>query len=764
MNLIGLALVLFATPATPQDSLIDLNVNASSMEAVLAQLSAETGFKFEASGDVKDDVVSVEWSDVTLDDALEALASATKGKWTQRNGIAYLGRDSVEMRRDERARADRFEEELQKALKEMEKVIGEEMPKMDGEMGPNMTAEQMQSAARMFRDGMPGNRTAMRLLLSVNRSTLAKMAPGERLVFANRNTPMQKPLAVNLPNLVRTYLEDMANAPQMGQRMGRIRAVGGEQQRSNEDILKQDGASRVFLIVRRSEDGGSLNIEMSLTDPQGTSLATGFFSTSQFTGREQFVMSFGPSGMTPPPEAPAPAGTPIELTPELKENLAFFGGRNGGGLGQFVTQVGFAIAAGGDGGGNEVFSFDAGEQDSEPVSKSWVDLLTTPDENEPLGWFVAPLMRTATPENDYVIWLSDSLFESVALRFGRGTLTDKEYETWFEGEGYESLKVKATQVIRPLDLAKAAAGRVNRKALATTLQAGYAQGALRLDQIARYSTTSAEPHFQSGLDISVASRLDALVGNQIRTVYGADRTALQIWDQLPANQRPASNSANWQEGFTTATVFPTRLGGKINESMFWDVFNDDPGPTVQRENNNQQSQAMVTMTATLGRAGGGGAIPMFFGGSMLDERTEVLPRGIPGETLLQISARGNQVLKAMTGTGGGGRVTTPGQLGSTKAAQEAMQSATQGRINMNGPELTQFRVGSQVTYTFTFQLARGVTMTRQLRDSNFEGSSVSNFSQLPREMQAEYTKAYNDTKQRMAAMTQRMGNGNQQAP
>lgn len=759
MNLIGLALALFATPATPQDSLIDLSVKAGSMEAVLAQLSADTGFKFEASGDVKDDVVSVEWSDVTLDDALEALASATKGKWTQRNGIAYLGRDSVEMRRDERARADRFEEELQKALKEMEKVLGEGMPKMDGAMGPNMTPEQMQNAARMFRDGVPGNRTAMRLLLSLPRATLAKMAPGERLVFANRNTPMQKPLAVNLPNLVKSYLDDMANAPQMGQMMGRIRAGGGGERRSNEDILKQDGASRVFLIVRRSPDGGSLNIEMALTDPRGTSLATGFFSTSQFTGDQQTIMSFGLSGMTTPPEAPAPEGKPIDLSPELKENLAFFGGRNGGGLGQIVTQVGFAIAAGGDGGGNDVFSFDGGEQDSEPVSKTWVELLTTPDANEPLGWFVAPLMRAATPDNDYVIWLSDSLFESAAIRFGRGILTDKEYATWFEGEGYESLKVRATQVIRPMDLAKAAGGRVDRKALANALQAGYGQGALRLDQIARYSTTSAEPQFQSGLDISVASRLDALVGNQIRTVYGADRTALQIWDQLPANQRPAPTTGN---AAAPVTVYPTRMGGQINDRMFWDVFNDDPGPTVQREDNNQQSQTMVTISATLGRAGG--SLPMIFGGSMMDERTEVLPRGIPGETLLQITARGNQVLKAMTGTGGGGRVTTPGQLGSTKAAQEAMQSATQGRINMNGPELTQFRVGSQVTYTFTFQLARGVTMTRQLRDSNFEGSTVSNFSQLPREMQAEYTRAYNETKQRMANMTQRMGNGNQQAP
>lgn len=759
MNLIGLALALFATPATPQDSLIDLSVKAGSMEAVLAQLSADTGFKFEASGDVKDDVVSVEWSDVTLDDALEALASATKGKWTQRNGIAYLGRDSVEMRRDERARADRFEAELQKALKEMEKVLGEGMPKMDGAMGPNMTPEQMQNAARVFRDGMPGNRTAMRLLLSVPRATLAKMAPGERLVFANRNTPMQKPLAVNLPNLVKSYLDDMANAPQMGQMMGRIRAGGGGERRSNEDILKQDGASRVFLIVRRSPDGGSLNIEMALTDPRGTSLATGFFSTSQFTGDQQTIVSFGLSGMTTPPEAPAPEGTPIELSPELKETLAFFGGRNGGGLGQLVTQVGFAIASGGDGGGNDVFSFDGGEPSTDPVTKAWTDLLTTPDQNEPLSWFVAPLMRTATPENDYVIWLSDSLFESAALRFGRGILTDKEYATWFEGEGYESLKVKATQVIRPMDLAKAVGGRVDRKALANALQAGYGQGALRLDQIARYSTTSAEPQFQSGLDISVASRLDALVGNQIRTVYGSDRTALQIWDQLPANQRPAPTTGN---AAAPVTVYPTRMGGQINDRMFWDVFNDDPGPTVQREDNNQQSQTMVTISATLGRAGG--SLPMIFGGSMMDERTEVLPRGIPGETLLQITARGNQVLKAMTGTGGGGRVTTPGQLGSTKAAQEAMQSATQGRIPMNGPELTQFRVGSQVTYTFTFQLARGVTMTRQLRDSNFEGSTVSNFSQLPREMQAEYTRAYNETKQRMANMTQRMGNGNQQAP
>lgn len=647
MNLIGLALVLFATPSQPQDSLIDLKVNAASMESVLSQLSEQTGFKFEASGDVKNDVVSVEWSDVTLDNALEALASATKGKWTQRNGIAYLGRDSVEMRRDERARADRFEAELQKALKEMEKVLGEGMPKMDGEMGPNMTPEQMQNAARVFRDGMPGNRTAMRLLLSVPRATLAKMAPGERLVFANRNTPMQKPLTVNLPNLVKSYLEDMANAPQMVQRLGRIRAFGGEQ-RSPEEILKQDGASRVFLIVRRSEDGGSLNIEMALTDPQGTSLANGFFSTSQFTGRDQVVMSFGPSGMTTPPNAPAPEGKPIELSPELKENLAFFGGRNGGFLGQIVTQVGFAIAAGGDGGDNEVFSFEGGEQDSEPVSKTWVELLTTPDTNEPLGWFVAPLMRAATPDNDYVIWLSDSLFESAAIRFGRGILTDKEYATWFEGEGYETLKVKATQVIRPVDLAKAAAGRVDRKALANALQAGYGQGALRLDQIARYSTTSAEPQFQSGLDISVASRLDALVGNQLRTVYGADRTALQIWAQLPANQRPVPSAGN---AAAPVTVYPTRMGGQINDRIFWDVFNEDPGPTVQRENNNQQNQGMVTMTATIGRGGGGG-MPMIFGGSMMDERTEVLPRGIPGETLLQITARSNQVLKGHDGHGG----------------------------------------------------------------------------------------------------------------
>lgn len=761
MNLIGLALALFATPSQPQDSLIDLTVNADSMESVLAKLSAETGFKFEASGDVKKDIISVEWSDVTLDNALEALASASKSKWTQRNGIAYLGRDSVEMRRDERERAARFEEELNKTLKEMERVLGEGMPKMDGEMGPNMTPEQMQNAARVFRDGMPGNRTAMRLLLSVPRSTLAKMAPGERLVFANRNTPMQKPLAVNLPNLVKTYLEEMADMPQMGQRMGRIRANGGEQERSPEEILKQDGASRVFLIVRRTEDGGSLNIEMALTDPQGGTLANGFLSTGQFSGREQVLMTFGnaPGAGTPAlPEPPAPEGNPIELSPELKETLTFFGGRNGGVMGQVMTQVAFAIA-GTD--GNDVISFDGGGgEDSEPVTKTWSDLLSTPDENEPLGWFVAPLMRAATPDNDYVIWLSDSLFAGTAQRFAGGKLTDKEYETWFKGQGYESMAVKNTQVMRPVDLAKAAAGRVDRKALAEALQAGLAQNSLRLNQIARYSTTSAEPHFQSGLDIAVASRLDGLIGSQLRTVYGADRTALQIWDQLPANQRPVPTS---DTNFVPVTVFPTRMGGKINDNLFWNVFNDDPGPTVERPNENGQPQSSTSFRVSVGMGGGAG-VPMIFGGSMLDERTEVLPRGIPGETLLNISARGNQVLKAMTGTGGGGRVTTAGQLGSSKAAQEAMQSATQGRIPFGGPELTQFRVGSQTTYTFQFMLARGVTLTRQLRDADFSGSTVSNFSQLPSEMQAEFTKAYNDTKQRMAAMTQRMGNGNQQAP
>ncbi|HRI74086.1 MAG TPA: hypothetical protein PLB31_06395 [Fimbriimonadaceae bacterium] len=762
MNLIGLALVLFATPSQPQDSLIDLSVKADSMESVLAQLSEQSGFKFEASGDVKNDVISVEWSDVTLDNALEALATASKSKWTQRNGIAYLGRDSVEMRRDERARADRFEEELAKTLKEMEKVGGEGMPKMDGEMGPNMTPEQMQNAARIFRDGMPGNRTAMRLLLSVNRSTLAKMAPGERLVFANRNTPMQKPLAVNLPNLVKTYLDEMADAPQMGQRLSRIRPAGGEQPRSPDEILRQDGASRVFLIVRRTEDGGSLSIEMALTDPQGVTLASGFLSTEQFSGRQQVFMSFGnaPGAGTPAlPEPPAPEGKPIELSPELKETLTFFGGRNGGGvMGQVVTQVAFAIA-GND--GSDVISFDGGGgEDSEPVTKTWSDLLTTPDVNEPLGWFVAPLMRAATPENDYVIWLSDRLFADTAQRFAGGKLTDKEYDTWFKDQGYESMSVKGTQVQRPVDLAKAAAGRVDRKALAIALQSGLAQNSLRLNQIARYTTTSAEPHFQSGLDIAVASRLDGLLGSQLRTVYGADRTALQIWDQLPADQRPvpATNSAP-----APVTVYPTRMGGKINDNLFWNVFNDDPGPTVERQNENGQQRVFSTFSLSIG-GGGAAGVPMMFGGTMQDERTEVLPRGIPGETLLNITARGNQVLKAMTGTGGGGQITTAGSLGSSKAAREAMQSATQGRIPFGGPELTQFRVGSQTTYTFQFMLARGVTLTRQLRDADFSGSTVSNFSQLPSEMQAEFTKAYNETKQRMAAMTQRMGNGNQQAP
>ncbi|HCM72676.1 MAG TPA: hypothetical protein DIS87_00890, partial [Armatimonadetes bacterium] len=459
------------------------------------------------------------------------------------------------------------------------------------------------------------------------------------------------------------------------------------------------------------------------------------------------------------PEPPAPEGKPIELSPELKETLTFFGGRNGGGvMGQVVTQVAFAIA-GND--GSDVISFDGGGgEDSEPVTKTWSDLLTTPDVNEPLGWFVAPLMRAATPENDYVIWLSDRLFADTAQRFAGGKLTDKEYDTWFKDQGYESMSVKGTQVQRPVDLAKAAAGRVDRKALAIALQSGLAQNSLRLNQIARYTTTSAEPHFQSGLDIAVASRLDGLLGSQLRTVYGADRTALQIWDQLPADQRPvpATNSAP-----APVTVYPTRMGGKINDNLFWNVFNDDPGPTVERQNENGQQRVFSTFSLSIG-GGGAAGVPMMFGGTMQDERTEVLPRGIPGETLLNITARGNQVLKAMTGTGGGGQITTAGSLGSSKAAREAMQSATQGRIPFGGPELTQFRVGSQTTYTFQFMLARGVTLTRQLRDADFSGSTVSNFSQLPSEMQAEFTKAYNETKQRMAAMTQRMGNGNQQAP
>jgi hypothetical protein len=730
------ALVLAALTACASVGSVSLESTAVPLSRLGEELSAQTGQKLRVSPELGSEVVAVRFNEVDAEEALARLARAVDGKWIESGGARTLVPDTEAWR----AEAERWRQDWREALHRRLGQWAEELSKA-GPFDSKRAVRDLSDAVSQFESGgapgdrmaagvqrlmigNPGGRAIVKFATALGADALARIGPGERAVFSTNPTRMQRPLPGSSAVIVREFLAEqrawtsqLASSSRNG--IGTFLGGGVEAQ----GVLLNGTPAKTFLVVTRPAQGDVLTLSLVVADEKGRTMANGFsFLTVERDGAE------------PSPAASAD-GAKVELSTETLEAAKLFAAAPAG--------TGGPVQFWGGGGSRRGFSLDVavfGVQGGTPRAKTpsaWVDKLSDPVANEPLGWHVGEALLQAAKAEDrnLVAYLPDHLAVSVARTLG-SSLSAGSVHSAFAAQGTKVAVEDGWTMVTPVWKAEARGTRVDRGALKALLQAGRKSGSFRLGDLAAYARTA---RGDSGLDSAIASLIDPAFAQDLRQVYGMNSGALKFFGLLGPAHRPMFGTGR-----------PIALGavGPQGANILYDlVFNSMDGPDVARPTDAGDTQAEVIGTVAMaGGRGRGGPAWIRNLTDMTRERTEALPNGIPPTVSFRVDVQSQPGVKAIESATGASRFMSARQLAALRAFSE---NANIPATIRRGPQWDAYVPLTETEFRITWEIAPGVTISRELSDRIMTpGASPVAYERLPAEFQ-------NQVAQFMAQMSER---------
>ena len=813
---LALSLLVPATGSTPN---VTLNDPPQSIEALLTKLSSTTGESLSVSNLLAREVVQVSVKDVPLDELLGKLSDVAGGTWVKTSSGRRLDLDTERARKQVQANLAARTLELKAEIDKLSKEVKSAPPldpakfqqtidqlrqnAQNGQAGQNQP--QFGQAFSAMRNQMPGSRAIILTLSEMKPEELAKVGPGQRVVFTTMPTPMQKPLPSTAVSIMKAFATDQAKwqstmgAGRGGPRGQRPGPNGQPQPQAAAPSAPQTGPPyKAFLIATRF-GGNGINLEYTVTDAQGNSLGSSNLTVGEAQPQQ------------PEPSTEKSDQKPLSLSAETKLSLELlgrggvfgFGGR--GAFGQAGGPQGFGGRGPGAGGpqgfggrgpGGQGRSGGAVTPDPRPqdqpqnrgsrpqqggarqpftppvTSPEMASKLKDPVANEPLALTMGEVWTqvASTQGKNMVALLPDSLIGGMS-RFLRTDHTADQIlgaakSTW----NLDVQENGAWLTVAPKDLVTARDERIDRSAVKKLIDAVVKNGTARLDDIATYATKS--PVLSSGsFDVAIVRSIDPASAQNMAQVYGENRDMLLMFAGMGSGTRQALD-----QGKTLAVSSAASNGVSLLADM---VFNSRNGPRVEQPNSADRTasstrSSSVPMLSTLPVVGAlfqaqngqnRGGRPGNFGGrgNMSQERTEILPHGVPGGAVVAVQQRTETVAKAVRKDVGLSQV-----MNSQTMAMEQFRAANpQQNANGQGPQRQTiawdgYVAGNRYLYTFVFTLAPGVTITRSLEDTSFDPNSKPvSANELPQQFLAEVSEAQQNIEARRAQMAQRQQQGNQ---
>lgn len=184
---------------------VDYATVAVPLSRAMTDLAKQTGGRLTVSDELADEVIVLRLKDVTADEALKRIAGTVGAEWKKVDG-------GLELQRSGEVIAKLRAQGLQTRVQAIRKMIDKQL-KSSGANEPltleaaaslaahynlaSSTAERDRQAdeeLQRIQKALPDNRTACRVLSFIDPADIAPMEAGERLVFSNRPTMMQKPI------------------------------------------------------------------------------------------------------------------------------------------------------------------------------------------------------------------------------------------------------------------------------------------------------------------------------------------------------------------------------------------------------------------------------------------------------------------------------------------------------------------------------------------------------------------------------------------
>ncbi|MFN3730357.1 MAG: hypothetical protein ACK4XJ_11695 [Fimbriimonadaceae bacterium] len=739
---------LLVGPAIAQNTSVRVTHHATFTQAksLLAKLSAETGVRLEVAASMANEPIFLAVTDVPLAELMNRIAAATNGEW-ERAGEGYrLNRGTAltqKLRAQElaaraemiKAALDRYlttyrstevldEASAKKSVEEQMKrraEIAQQLQQQHNSRGDGV-ATQVRSSFTDSRMPAGPSRLAFELLMQTLRADeLAKIEPGERVVFSSNPTRMQRAAIFDANRVASEYV-----------RLNNIVANAARQVRATEDVstniqIQMPGSvnpdakpltriGKVLLVVTRRSHDPVLNLELRVFGTDGSMI-------DQYAS----ALMLQPQGSGSAKVASEPK---FEFSPLSRELLTLLTGQSpntGGAFGAVTIQT---IAGGGS--PTMVFSSSGGPVTAPKISDALLERLTKPEEFDPLSFYVADAFYALakSSKKNVVASVPDSLFSVVAAGMAR---TNLDPETFSAESGFFGTKAQSDEawlVVSAAEPWTAQQARIPREALGRTLRTALQKKYLTLDDLGTFASQLSAYRESNGVDQRYMDLVVPNSGMKYRTVMAQSLSALKLFSSLNLMQR---NELGRSGRIPAASMSPAQIA-LLNQMVFGA---ESSGIMFTLGDMGGGGGGTVMSVAAEIAVSGGGRAPAISLNNYLSERTEAMPNGIPREATFQLSANASEgVLMMRPGDRDGAFQNPFGLFMSTRMGDESKAAVESG----------EFRLATVTDYRLSLSVGDQMLETRHLTDGQVLATSGTyRFGSLPESIKNAMSEAERQT-------------------
>lgn len=703
---------------------------AERVPVLLANLSADFKMKFDAAPQFANEVVLVSVKNQPTQTVLNHVAKLTGGRWEKMNG------GGLRLVVDNEARSTRDRQVLEAKVAKLRKSVIEQVdatsrfdiptdvPTPAGTTAP-VPAEKPQKLTQAQIDEMLAGQPIPRILTEMDLVPIARMRPGERLVYSSHPNRLQRPLppsaAKYLAAYVKSHNTNVSAAPdavddQMSEMMKSMppefKEMMARQRR------KINGYAKAILIIGYAARLDNQSAELRLYDQSGMVVASEQGSVGQAWYTDFAAEMAEATGKAP---AGAEKNTPVvysadtEAFQKLQPNLS-------------ETQE------------KTVPAIDAATR------ARLLDVTAT----DPLSLGVTDeLLAIAKADKRPIIAsLSDSNPGFLGSFFASGKSIESVRGSIDKGTVHQWVKDDVFLLIRPADPESSRALRADRIGLARLLKSATPAGLVRLNELAMFAGKNSDCRTNSVVSPYFTVFAPSVAGG------------------------PMGSQADWQM---------LRFYGRINPIIGQRLANGDAVPLASFDI--QPVDAMVFGMPTKLRADRGKPASKFnfldsladFGGmgtggiDYKDEPTEVLANGFPSDSVVKVNVI-NEPFLAMK----------PGEksqlgLGSIGVDEMALFQYMMGikevsaMMRASMPKMPTMVRGERTMYEFTIQLGEGLFVKQTLTDDVMPANPTAmTLGQYPADMQKLIDARIEEIKKspyaNIGSMIGAMGRGSQPPP
>ena len=688
---------------------VSFTCRAEPLSRLVVDLGKATSLNLSVSTACAKDVLVIAATSVPLPDLMNEIAKVDAGQWKKTSDGYIFSADVIARRaeaRHENARqASQIAALINKGLSDWAKAQ-QDTKKHDISSDPQAAALAAMSAMT------PEKVAVLKLLKGIDPSSLV-LPPDRRAVFSTHPNQMQLSLGGDADAIIGELIKSHnASVPKSG---APTEIPGVNMDDPSAAYLKNymarmgkviDGYSKADLVVGAMPFLGGVTATLALYDAKGNILLTA--NDPLDTGMLQAMLE--------KPASTASTSTKIELSPESQAFTKLVS-RQGGGMmgGQHPVPAIF-----------QPFLVDPEHHD--PLALTPTDKLLALAQNRQKP-MVAVVPDDALGLIGSLLGTADTL-ESFVQELEDGKNLVKNYENgWIE--------------IKPASPESARQNRTDRAALGKLMRSARAKGLASLDDVAEFAQKAPSPMIAGLTQVylslfvpgSATQGMDGITNWNMYRIYG----------QISPDRRQAL--------LTGGRVSLDTLSMSQQASLAEMVY----GPMAQLQVGKAADSDSNIMTQMMALSMGGQ--------DYKDEPTELLPSGVPGGGVFEMTAEQEPFVSPMSAGDDGSAI--PQIVGADELAVLKYLSDQPAFAKMSNmmPKFDKMKLGSRVVYHLTFHLTDNIRLTGTLKDNKL-GSDAETVSanNLPQNLQDLVSKKMAALKKSPLGMIGAMGAGGAATP